>query len=231
MLLALDTATQTMSLALHDGEALLAEQTWHSGNKHNQLLANAIQTMFAACDIGLDALTVLAVSTGPGSYTGLRVGVALAKGMAAVRDLPLVGVSSLDTLAAAHPFQNTRHHLLVVVQAGRGRIVAGRYRVKKGRWVPYADPRLTTWEELLAGLEGSFFVTGEVDAAGRSALEAARTDARALTLVNPAQRLRRAGFLAQEAWRRYHEGSPTDFAPARLLPLYLKTDGVPERPG
>lgn len=173
------------------------------------------------------ALTAIAVSTGPGSYTGLRIGVALAKGMAAAADLPLIGVSSLDTLAVAQPYQNTRHGLIAVVSAGRSRIIAGIYRVKKGRWVADEPPVLTTWEALLKDLDGSFYITGEIDAAGRDAVQAAREKEVSVTLTSAAYRIRRAGFLAEEAWRRYHEGTPDEFHPSKLLPVYLKTDDTP----
>jgi tRNA threonylcarbamoyladenosine biosynthesis protein TsaB len=104
ILLAIDTATQIMSLALHDGDSLRAEVTWHTANNHTAELAPAVRDLLARSDTSLDDLTALAVSIGPGSYTGLRIGVALAKGLAAARGLPLVGVSSLDTLAAAQPY-------------------------------------------------------------------------------------------------------------------------------
>ncbi len=227
MLLAIDTATQWMSIALHDGDALIAEHSWHSGNRHNTLLAVTIQQMFAACNVTPQALTAVATSTGPGSYTGLRIGVSLAKGMAAAGNLPLIGVSSLDTLAVAQPYQNTRHNLIAVVSAGRSRIIANLYRVKKGRWLADDLPKLTTWEALLKELDGSFYITGEVDAAGREAIQAAKAKDISVTLMSGAYRLRRAGFLAEEAWRRYHEGTPADFHPAKLLPVYVKTDDIP----
>jgi tRNA threonylcarbamoyladenosine biosynthesis protein TsaB len=229
MLLAIDTATQYMCLALHDGNAVIAEQLWRTGNKHNLLLAQSIQAMLTVCDVKLDDLTAFAVSTGPGSYTGLRIGVALAKGMAAVRHLPLVGVSSLDTVAAGHPYQNTRYHLVIAVQAGRGRIVAGLYRAKKGRWVAYNEPTITTWDDLLKSLneESSYYITGEVDDTGRSSIAAAKARGSSLTLVNAGHRARRAGFLAQEALRRLEAGSPEDFTPDKVVPVYIKTDSIP----
>jgi tRNA threonylcarbamoyladenosine biosynthesis protein TsaB len=222
MLLAIDTATQFMSLALHDGNQLIAEQTWRTGNKHNVLLAVALDTMLNVCDVPHSELTVLAVCTGPGSYTGLRIGVALAKGMAAARQLPLVGVSSLDILAAAQPFQNTRTNLIATVQAGRGRIIAAEYQVKKGRWTAETEPRIQTWAELLGGLRGAYYLTGEVDAEARQLIETTQHEETTLTLVSGALRLRRAGFLAEEAWRRYRHGKPEDFVPANTVPVYVK---------
>ncbi|MCU0513257.1 MAG: tRNA (adenosine(37)-N6)-threonylcarbamoyltransferase complex dimerization subunit type 1 TsaB [Anaerolineae bacterium] len=228
MLLALDTATPFMSVALHAEHTLIAEQMLRTGNQHNTLLAASIQHLLATCNVPIDALTAVAACTGPGSYTGLRIGVALAKGIAAGRGLPLIGVSALDALAAGQPYQNTRHNLLAVVQAGRGRIIVGSYRARKGRWLAENAPYITTWPALIAGLEGSFYLTGEVDEAGHEALAAASARGQSLTLVSAAYRARRAGFLAQEAWRRLREGTAADFPPARVVPVYLKTESSAE---
>lgn len=221
MLLAIDTATNYLNLALHDGTTLLAEQSWHVGKQHNALLAESVQHMLHVCDVTSQEITVLAVATGPGSYSGLRIGVALAKGLAAARSLPLVGVSTLDTLAVGQPFQNTRYRLLAVIQAGRKRIISGEYRVKKGRWERSGDVQHGTWAELLHEREGSYYITGEIDLTGQEAIEQARHNGASLTVVSPAHRARRAGFLAQEAWRRYHEGEADSFHPARLTPFYI----------
>ena len=225
MLLAIDTATRSMSLALHDGKTLIAEQIWRTGNQHNTLLAPSVRQMMEVCDVSIDDLSAIAVTKGPGSYTGLRIGVAFAKGVAAVNRLPLIGISTLDMLAAGQPFQNTRYRLLAMLQAGRGRIIAGVYRVKKGRWEALEEPQLTTWEALLDDLEGSYYVTGEVNEKGHAAIKAAKAEGLSLTLVAPAHRARRAGFLAQEAWRRYHAGEPDEFEPAKLVPVYMKSPG------
>src|SRR6266540_5829384 len=99
MLLAIDTATQAMSLALHDGRDLLGEQSWYHSENPTAELAPAVQTLLARCGVTVNQLTALAVSVGPGTYTDLRVGIALAKGLAAGRGLPLVGVTTLDTIA------------------------------------------------------------------------------------------------------------------------------------
>lgn len=223
MLLAIDTATRYLSVALHDGNALLGEQTLYTANRHNTLLATSIQQMLDVAEVSIHSLTHLAVATGPGSYTGLRIGIALAKGMAAAQGLPLIGVTTLDILAAAQVFQNTRSKLLAVVQAGRGRVIAAEYRVKKGRWQAENDPFSTHWDDLLADLDGSFIVTGEVDQRGRDAIDAAHEKGASITLAPPVERLRRAGYLAQEAWRRFEAGSPEDFDAARVLPVYVNS--------
>lgn len=225
MLLAIDTATRIMSLALHDGHTLLAEETWHTANNHTAELAPAIRGLLARCEVTLDDVTALAVSIGPGSFTGLRIGVALAKGLALARKLPLVGVSTLDTLAAAQP-QYPRHALITVVEAGRGRIIAATYRWGKGEWVNRGEPRLMDWETLLANIDGPAYVTGDIDAEGQAALKTAEEGENPVRVSSPALRLRRAGFLAEMALARLAAGGES-FDPAQVTPLYVKTRDVP----
>jgi tRNA threonylcarbamoyladenosine biosynthesis protein TsaB len=225
MLLAVDTATQTLSLALHDGDQLHAEQTWYSPNAHTVELAPAIRSMLTRADVPIAALKALAVSTGPGSYTGLRIGVALAKAIASARGLPLVGVSSLDALATGQPhFQGG---LIAVVLAGRGRVIAASYQWRKGRWKQRHEPQLMNWETLIASIDGPACLTGEVDAAGRSAIRAAQATSAPIVLAPAAARLRRAGYLAEEAWARLNEAGDDAFAPAGVVPVYVQTRDIP----
>lgn len=221
MILALDTATRLMSIALHDGQRLLAEQTWHTGNRHTVELAPAVQTMLATCDATMDDLTALAVAIGPGSYTGLRIGVALAKGIAAVHALPLIGMTTLDILAASQPYYQDGHALIGVVQAGRGRIIVNTYRWGKGRWNKRAEPRLMEWGELMETIDGPAYITGEIDRDGHRAIAEAQLN---LTLLPAAYRMRRAGFLAESAWTQLNEAGEdrSAFDPAKLLPVYIK---------
>ncbi|MBC7810171.1 MAG: tRNA (adenosine(37)-N6)-threonylcarbamoyltransferase complex dimerization subunit type 1 TsaB [Burkholderiales bacterium] len=225
MLLAIDTATRYMSLALHDGNSLLAEQTWPTDNNHSVELAPSVRTLLQRCEVSIEQLTGVAVSIGPGSYTGLRIGVALAKGIASARKLPLVGISTLDILAAGHP--QVRGGLVAVVQAGRGRIIAASYRWRKESWAQRSEPMLMDWETLIASIDGPAHITGEVDEQGRAAIENTQDQAWPMTLAPAAYRLRRAGFLADEAWSLLRGGKPEQFEAARVTPVYVKTKDTP----
>lgn len=226
MLLAIDTSTRIISIALHSGETLLSECTLTIGRQHSEVLAPLIQQMMEQSDVAMDDLTAMAVSIGPGSYTGLRIGVSLAKGMAAVHHLPLVGISTLDTIAASQKFYNTRYTLVAVVPAGRGRVITNTYRGKKGRWEANGEPTIQTWDELLETFESQVYITGEISKSGLEAIEAAQADGKAITLIQPAQRLRRAGFLAEEAWHQLNEADGEHPFPAdSVMPVYLNTPG------
>lgn len=225
MLLALDTATQLISLALFDGQNLLAEQTWHTAYSHSVQLAPTVQMLMDRAGVGSGDLSAMAVCIGPGSYSGLRVGVSFAKGMAAVHRLPLVGLSALDIIAAAQPHYS--NGLIVVVQAGRERIIVGRYQWRKGRWAPRGDVQLMDWNTLLTSVDGPAHVTGEISNDGHSVLLEAQQKEIPISIVPAAFRLRRAGFLAQEAWERI-QTDPADYDAAKLVPFYIKTQDVPE---
>ena len=132
MLLAIDTATSRASIALHDGTTLRAECTWESVNRHTVTLLPRVVQLLASSDLTADDVSAIGVCIGPGSYTGVRIGVSVAKGLVSARKLPLVGVTTLDILASAQP-RNERP-LYGVFAAGRNRVGYARYQWEAGSW-------------------------------------------------------------------------------------------------
>lgn len=215
MLVAIDTATDYASLALHDGTRVRVEHTWESTRRHTVELAPRLIAALEQLGLGPEHLSGVAVTRGPGSFTGLRVGVALAKGLALARGLPLVGVPTLDVTAAAQG--RDRRPLCTVLQAGRRRICVAAYRWRKGEWRAREEPYLTTWAALVEKTTSPTLFCGEVDQEGATALASLGELA---VLMPAAARLRRAGFLAELAWRRLNQGESDD--PATLTPIYLQ---------
>jgi tRNA threonylcarbamoyladenosine biosynthesis protein TsaB len=166
-------------------------------------------------DVNAEHLSGIAVTRGPGSFTGLRVGLAVAKGLALARGLPLVGVPTLDVTAAAQG--RDRRSLCAVLQAGRGRICTAIYRWHDGGWRAKDDPRLTTWPALVEETTSPTLFCGEIDAVGADALGALGELG---VLLPAATRLRRAAFLAEIAWQRLNRNETDD--PATLAPIYLQ---------
>src|SRR3979411_2930269 len=101
LLLALDTSTSTASVALFDGQRVLSETTWQAGREHSTRLL--VEVDLASERIGRPPaeLTGLVVARGPGSFTGVRVALSVAKGMAAGLSIPVWGVSTLGALGFA----------------------------------------------------------------------------------------------------------------------------------
>jgi len=215
MLVAIDTATAYASLALHDGFRVRMEHTWQSPRRHTVELSPRLAAALEQLGLGVEHLSGVAVTRGPGSFTGLRVGMAVAKGLALSRGLPLVGVPTLDVVAAAQG--RDRRPLCAVLQAGRRRICVATYRWRSGEWRVREEPYLTTWPSLAQRTTAPTLFCGEVDAEGSDALASLGDLA---VLLPGAARLRRAGFLAEVAWRRLNCGETDD--PATLAPIYLQ---------
>src|SRR5690606_3281425 len=148
VLLAFDTASQFMSLALHDGRQIGCEATWRTRNNHTVELAPAIRAALASAGASLDDLTALAVAQGPGSFTGLRIGLGVAKGLAQARRLPLVAIPTLEIVAAGVPVQ-PGCRLVAVLQVGRGRICAQPFAATAEGWSSDGPAQITGWERLL----------------------------------------------------------------------------------
>lgn len=213
-LLALDTSTRTVGLALYDGTQVLHENVWTSRVYHTVQLAPAIDEALKKSSLSADDLGALAIATGPGSFTGLRIGMALAKGFALARHLPLIGVATLDALAEAQPIQEIP--LVAVLRAGRGRLAIGWYQAVRGSWKPVSDIELLTTNELAEHIKSPTLVCGELSSEDRFLLS---DQCQESILASPARSLRRPGFLAEIAWRRWQRGQADD--PASLAPIYL----------
>jgi tRNA threonylcarbamoyladenosine biosynthesis protein TsaB len=221
MLLALDTSTRTVGLALYDGVQVLCESVWNSHDYHTVELAPAVAETLARAGIEVGELQALAVALGPGSFTGLRIGLALAKGMALVRHLPIIGIPSLHILAASQPLCAAR--MAAVLRAGRGRLAVGWYQPLDKRWQPAANIEVLTPGELSRRIKEPTLVCGELSEDERRLLGRKRKN---VILATPAQSLRRPSFLAELGWQRWQAGDVDD--PATLSPFYLHyNDPIP----
>jgi tRNA threonylcarbamoyladenosine biosynthesis protein TsaB len=218
MILAIDTATRSASLAVYDGAVVRAEYSWDTADHHTVELMPRIVDMLYQIDTPIEQITGLGVSIGPGSFTGVRVGVAAAKGLSIARDLPIVGVPTPDIVAYAHRW--ARPPLVVVARAGRGRWIAARYLKTRTDWKRDGDYWLTTPDLIGDTWEKTTIVCGELSDRERATIEA-RLGER-VTISSGAFSLRRAGFLAELAWQRIQAGDVDDVA--ALQPIYLPPD-------
>ncbi len=99
LILAFETSAKAVSAALHDGQTLLAESYQNTGLTHSQTLMSMAQDLLKNCEKTVKDVTAVAVAAGPGSFTGVRIGVAAAKGFGWGAQLPVYGVSTLESMA------------------------------------------------------------------------------------------------------------------------------------
>lgn len=208
-LLALDTATDQAGIALFDG-VHIAELSWPAGRRQTVRLLPAIEWLLASCDITLDAVRALGVAIGPGTFTGLRVGLSVAKGLAALSERAIIGVPTIAI--AAEPYGSSGGPVLVTLPAGRGRVV---WTVKEvGTHV--GEPVNSSLEELAAVLADhpEYLLAGELLPDQRERLLAAHDHAAPITAS-----ARRPSSLARLAWERWLRGDLDD--PELIEPIYL----------
>ncbi|MEU6802539.1 tRNA (adenosine(37)-N6)-threonylcarbamoyltransferase complex dimerization subunit type 1 TsaB [Streptomyces neyagawaensis] len=128
LLLALDTATPAVTVALHDGTDVVAASSQVDARRHGELLLPAVDRVLAEAGTRLDAVTAIVVGTGPGPYTGLRVGLMTADTFGLALGVPVHGLCTLDALAYAADVEGPF-------------VAATDARRKEVYWARYADPR------------------------------------------------------------------------------------------
>lgn len=217
LVLALDTSSKVGGVALCRGFEVLGEETWMVGSSHTTQVLPAAARLCERAGVTVGQLGLVVTALGPGSFTGLRVGASLGKGLAVALGAALVGVPTLDAVAYQH--RAASGHIVALVDAGRGQVYVGTYRsgvrgpTLRGEYVVFSD------DELLAhvgALKGGVWVVGELLPERASALIALDK----VRVASPAGTLRRPAFVAELGYRRFLDGGAPDAA--ALQPLYLK---------
>lgn len=134
--LALDTSTAAMTMALVRDEQVLAQRDVHAERNHSTRIMPEVDALLAETGLGPQDLAGIVAGIGPGSYTGIRIGVTVAKTMAWALDIPLYGVSSLEALARGAVMRGLRGHAWIVPlqNARRGRVYTGLYASGPDGW-------------------------------------------------------------------------------------------------
>ena len=222
MLLAIDTSTAQIGLALYDGATVPGEIFWQSHLHHTEQLAPALAGLLERVGLQMDSIEVIGVAIGPGSFTSLRVGLAFAKGLALGGHIPLIGIPTMEIVAASVPLSERK--LAAVLQAGRGRLAVSWFKPTKNGWQAEGSAVTMTTEELEKKIHKPVIICGELFFEDRKRLARKFKN---VTLASPAQCTRRPGILAEIAWQRWQAGK-TDTA-ASLAPIYLHVaGGLPE---
>lgn len=230
-LLAIETATDLVGAALLRDDGGLSERSHEGGRAHAELLAPAIEEVCAISGCSLADLDALAVDVGPGLFTGLRVGVATAKALGQALGLGVIGVTSLDILAAAAVAlagPDRARWVVAVVDARRGEVFAAAYAVGDGDSGDPAPARIDPGEpltpEALAELLGALVTEGPVVVVGDGAVRYATVLGACPGLdLGFAARIAAPppACLARLASRRLSEGLEP-LAPADLVPEYRR---------
>lgn len=215
-ILTIQTATPAGSLAITSGERLLAEINLDVPGTPTEWLLPAIDDLLLKAGLTISRLDAIAVVKGPGSFTGLRVGLASAKGLAMAVGCPLLGVSSLHCLATQLPF--VAMPVCAVIDARKQEVYACLYQGEGGWLKPLSAERVLTPDSLLDNLTGDILFVGSGASAYRPLITrrmAERAHFAPALFNHP--RAGAAAILALAEWR-----AGSRMAPAQLLPEYLR---------
>ena len=220
MQLAIDTSTNTASLALVKDDEVLAELTWRCGQNHTTQLLPHLAHLLNQARLSLQSLTGIIVARGPGSFNGLRVGISTAKGLAFSLGIPIVGINSLEVEA----YQHAEAGLPVcpIFSAGRSEIATAIYQRNQNEWCQLTTEHITTVDTLCSEITTKTIFCGEFVPSIAPQLRK-RLKQKAI-IPSPVTGLRRASFLAELGLKRFKAGNYDK--PATLQPLYLRRPSI-----
>lgn len=217
MLLAINTATPHLAMALVEDGVLLAEASQDVGAEHSEAIFVLLEDLFRWTRRPRSDLKAIGVAVGPGGFTGLRTGLSVAKSMAQVLGLPAYGVGTLEALAFQFPGPAL---VSAMLDARRGLVFAGLYRIEGDRLVTVKEGALhplTTWLEYLETQAGPITLVGEGAMRHRAVLEAHGGEWHVPADALMATRAVTVGLLAEQKRRA---GLPSETE--AIAPLYLR---------
>ena len=162
LILAFETSAKAASVALTENGRLLGESYQNTGLTHSQTLMVMAEDLLKQCGKTVSDLTAVAVAEGPGSFTGVRIGVAAAKGFAWGREIPCYGISTLEAMAVS--LGAWEGHICACMDARRNQVYNALFRVNGGTVERLTDDRAIALADLkteLEHLEGPIFLVGD----------------------------------------------------------------------
>ena len=216
-ILALDSSAIAASAAVRDGERLLAEYTLNNGNTHSETLLPMVESVLKSLSLNISDIDVFAVSAGPGSFTGVRIGAATLKGLAFGSDKPCVEVSTLEALA--YNLRGFSGIACPVMNARRSQVYNALFRVENGKIERLCPDRAIALadlaEELAAYGDVPVYLSGDGYEMTREALASCNLGS------TPEELIYQSGYsVAMCARAAYEAGERT--TDAELVPTYLR---------
>lgn len=216
-ILALESSAVAASVALCEDHTLIAQSFQNSGLTHSQTLLPMAEHLLASCGVPLSQVDLIAVAAGPGSFTGLRIGVATAKGLAWAAQLPCAGCSTLESMA--WNLAGFQGEICAAMDARRHQIYHARFRADGESIHRLSPDRAISLQDLIAELKeaaaGPQLVVGDGAELCYNALQEAGIPAQ---LAPPNLRMQSAWGVARAALELAKEGKtvPGD----QLVPVY-----------
>ncbi len=215
-ILAVDTATSACSVALTNGGGTIAELNYFFGQTHSKHLASMVDTLLDMASVRIDDVDAFAVDAGPGTFTGLRIGLATIKGLADATRKPAVGVSSLDVLAGQAEFFSGQ--ICCMLDARRGEVYTARYTAGDAAVERISEEEVISPQQAVAANTGPCLYIGSGAVVYRDVISEIAGEA-ARYVEGDANQLR-ASTVARLGLRQLQ--TPTAGEDASLVPNYIR---------
>ncbi len=215
-ILSLDTATRSCSVAIHAGETLISELTVNHGQTHARVVLDLVDQALGAHRMTMAELDGFAVTTGPGSFTGLRIGLSTVKGFAAATRKPLVGIPTLEVLA--YPFWGHSMLICPMLDARKGEIYTAGFKRTENQTVKIFPEQVISPEAAFFQIHEPVIVIGDGAIAHRKIILKALGSL--AVFPPPACHTVRAAVVGEMAIRRFEQGR-VDSAES-LIPHYIR---------
>ena len=217
-ILAFETSAKSAAVAIMQDGMLLGEYFQNSGQTHSRTLMRMAEDLLLNCDLTPKDIDAVACAAGPGSFTGVRIGLAAAKGFAWGREVPLVGVSTLEAMARNTAVSDGIY--CAVMDARRAQVYTAIFEQKDGKFFRVTDDAAISVEELgdlLKNISKDKFLVGDGAALCYNTLGKTVEN---LYLLPEHLRMQRAAGVALLAWEQLQDGAiPTA---AEVIPNYLR---------
>lgn len=215
LICSVDSSATPASVCLFEDDKIIAEYYLNTGFTHSQTLMAMLESVLKISGKRADDIDLYAVNSGPGSFTGVRIGVSAVKGMAYAQDKPCVEVSTLESMA--YNFLGSHTIVCACMDARRKQVYHGLFRVDGDRIERLCEDKAIAIEELLSGLPNG----EEIILVGDGAeLVYQNAEDPAVKLAPPNLRYQRASSVALAAVETYNRGEAV--SPAALMPRYLR---------
>lgn len=219
-LLSLETSATAASCCVTDGETVLARSSVNAGLTHSRTLMPMVEATLSCADLTVADVEAVAVAVGPGSFTGIRIGVATAKGLAFPADLPCVAVSTLEAMAHCLSGLSLSGRVCAVMDARCKQVYTATFTIENGTLTRETPDEAMAMDDLFARLKTADTPVYLIGDGAAICYEAGRETVPSLVLLPPALRLQDAVGVAAVAARELAAGNTVKSE--ALLPTYLR---------
>lgn len=224
-ILGIDTSSMAASVAVIEDNKLICEYTINTKKTHSQKLMPMIENMLGLSDLNIKDIDAVAICEGPGSFTGLRIGMATAKAIAHVNDIPIIGVNSLEILGANMNLCDKK--ICSILDAQRNQVYTGRYEYQGTKLVEIKEIGIQPIDELLEELAQSkeqWILVGEAV----YKYEEKINEISNIEVPAPSNNVTKAGSLCSVAKVKFDEEKDV-FNCYNINPLYIRKSQAEEQ--